>query len=78
VINGLSIDDRDYIAAGGLGELMGDGRLNYRQEKILETYYAMNVVKGLTLMFDYQLMMSPAYNADRGPISIFSGRLPLQ
>jgi len=24
---------------------------------------------------DYQLITNPAYNADRGPISIFSGRL---
>jgi high affinity Mn2+ porin len=74
-INGLSRDHRDYIAAGGLGILIGDGQLNYRQEKILETYYAMNVMKGLILTFDYQFMMNPAYNADRGPISIFSGRL---
>jgi high affinity Mn2+ porin len=35
----------------------------------------MQVIKGLTLTFDYQFMMNPAYNADRGPISIFSGRL---
>jgi high affinity Mn2+ porin len=24
---------------------------------------------------DYQLIANPAYNADRGPVSIFSGRL---
>jgi high affinity Mn2+ porin len=74
-INGLSSDHRDYIAAGGLGILIGDGQLNYRREKILETFYAMNMMKGLVLTFDYQFMMNPAYNADRGPISIFSGRL---
>jgi high affinity Mn2+ porin len=49
--------------------------LNYHRERILETYYAMHVLKGLTLTFDYQFMANPAYNADRGPISIFSGRL---
>jgi high affinity Mn2+ porin len=74
-INALSSDHRDYIAAGGLGILIGDGQLNYRREKILETFYAMNMMKGLALTFDYQFMMNPAYNADRGPISIFSGRL---
>jgi high affinity Mn2+ porin len=74
-INALSNDHRDYIAAGGLGILIGDGRLNYRREKILETFYAMNLMKGLFLTFDYQFMLNPAYNADRGPISIFSGRL---
>ena len=74
-INGLSKDHRDYLAAGGLGILIGDGRLNYRQEKILETFYAMNMIKGVTLTFDYQFMMNPAHNADRGPVSIFSVRM---
>ena len=75
VTNGLSDDERVYLAAGGLGILIGDGQLNYRRENIIETYYAMYVIKGMTLTFDYQFMMNPAYNADRGPISIFTGRL---
>jgi high affinity Mn2+ porin len=75
VINGLSQDHRDYIAAGGLGILIGDGRLNYHRERILESYYAMSLMKGLTLTFDYQYMVNPAYNADRGPISFLSARL---
>src|ERR1700738_3734343 len=37
-INGLSGAPRDFLAAGGLGPLIGDGRLNYRTEQILETY----------------------------------------
>ena len=74
-INGISKDHRDYLAVGGLGILIGDGRINYRGEKILETYYAMTVIKGLIVTFDYQFMMNPAHNADRGPISIFSGRM---
>src|SRR5437868_622735 len=74
VINALSKDHRDFIAAGGLGILIGDGALNYRRERILETYYAYALNKHLTLTADYQLMVNPAYNADRGPVSIFSGR----
>jgi high affinity Mn2+ porin len=74
-INGLSTDHRDYIAAGGLGILIGDGALNYRHEQILETFYAMYIIKGLMLTFDYQFMRNPAYNADRGPISFLSARL---
>jgi high affinity Mn2+ porin len=74
-INQLSRDHRAYIAAGGLGILIGDGQLNYRPESIIETFYAMNVLTGVTLTFDYQYMMNPAHNADRGPISFFSGRL---
>ena len=45
-INGLSRDHRDYIAVGGLGILIGDGMLNYRPEKILETFYAWYILKG--------------------------------
>ncbi len=74
-INALSRDHRDFLAAGGLGPLIGDGRLNYRRERILETYYAFALNKELTLTADYQFVTNPAYNADRGPVSIFSGRL---
>jgi high affinity Mn2+ porin len=74
-INGLSAAHRDFLAAGGIGLLIGDGRLNYRPEQILETYYAYALDKNFTLTADYQLITNPAYNADRGPVSIFSGRL---
>jgi high affinity Mn2+ porin len=73
-INALSNDHRDFIAAGGLGPLIGDGQLNYRKERILETYYAYALTKQLTLTADYQLITNPAYNADRGPVHVFSGR----
>jgi high affinity Mn2+ porin len=74
-INGLSAANRDFLAAGGLGLLIGDGQINYRTERLLETYYAYSLSKNVTLTADYQLITNPAYNADRGPVSIFSGRL---
>ena len=74
-VNGLSSAHRDYLAAGGLGLLIGDGALNYSPERILETYYAYQVNKNLTLTADYQFITNPAYNADRGPVHIFSGRI---
>jgi len=74
-INGLSDAHRAFLAAGGFGLLIGDGRLNYSNERILEAYYAYSVIKGVTLTADYQLIANPAYNADRGPVSIVSGRL---
>jgi high affinity Mn2+ porin len=73
-INALSKDHRDFIAAGGLGVLIGDGALNYRRERIFETYYAYALNKQITLTADYQFITNPAYNADRGPVSVFSGR----
>jgi high affinity Mn2+ porin len=74
-VNGISQDYRDFLAAGGLGVLVGDGALNYRRERILEAYYAYALTKAITLTGDYQFISNPAYNADRGPVHIFSGRL---
>jgi len=74
-INALSKDHRDFIAAGGLGVLIGDGRLNYSTERVIETYYSWAMNKDTSLTFDYQLLTKPAYNADRGPVSIFAARL---
>src|SRR5262249_49221965 len=71
-INTLSQDHRDYIAAGGLGILIGDGRLNYRPEHVLETFYAMSLWKGVIMTFDYQFLKNLAHNADRRPVSIFA------
>ena len=74
-INSLSRDHRDFLAIGGLGILIGDGRINYSPEKIIETFYAYNVNKWSTLTFDYQFIADVADNADRGPVSVFSARL---
>ena len=74
-VNALSAPHRAWFAAGGLGLLIGDGQLNYRTEDILEAYYAWVIQKGLVTTFDYQFIANPAYNADRGPVSIFSARV---
>jgi high affinity Mn2+ porin len=74
--NYISGDHRSYLAAGGMGFMLGDGRLDhYRPEDIVETYYAWNVIKGWTLTLDYQHVQNPAYNADRGPVSVASLRI---
>jgi len=75
VAEGLSPEARAYFVAGGLGILIGDGQLNYSPEQILEAYYAYSLDKWATLTFDYQFIANPGYNADRGPVSIFSARL---
>jgi high affinity Mn2+ porin len=74
LVEGLSPEARAYFAAGGLGITIGDGRLNYHEEKILEAYYAYGFNKWTTLTFDYQLIVNPGYNADRGPVSIYAAR----
>ena len=73
--NGLSSSHRDYLARGGLGFFLGDGRLNYRSEQILETYYSLKAGRNLWFTFDYQHVRNPGYNADRGPANFFGLRL---
>ena len=75
VVNRLSGDAQAYFGAGGLGVLVGDGRLNYAPEKIIETYYAMNFTPYATLSLDYQHISNPAYNQDRGPVAVYGVRL---
>ena len=77
VANGLSSDARNYFAAGGMGILIGDGHLNYGSEKIMETYYSYSVhaIDHLMLTVNYQYAVNPAYNQDRGPVSIFGLRV---
>jgi high affinity Mn2+ porin len=75
VQNGLSRQRRDYLSAGGISFFIGDGALNYRQENILETYYSLGAIKNTWFTLDYQHIRNPAYNADRGPVSIAAVRL---
>jgi len=79
VVNGLDPVHRAYFAAGGLGVLIGDGSLtNYGLEQIIEAYYSYAITQWLKVGFDYQLIVNPAYNADRGPVNVFAGRIHTQ
>lgn len=74
-VNDASAAAKRFFAAGGLGILVGDGRLiRSGPENIVETYYNFAVFKGAELTLDYQFVNNPAYNRDRGPVSIFALR----
>jgi high affinity Mn2+ porin len=75
ILNALSTDHRDYMAAGGYGFMIGDGRLNYGLETIAEIYYKAALHKFVWLTADYQFVGNPAYNRDRGPVHVFTLRL---
>jgi high affinity Mn2+ porin len=75
VRNYLSGDQRSFLAQGGLGFIIGDGRLNYAPESIAESYYAWQVIRDWTLTLDYQRIVNPAYNRDRGPLSVATLRV---
>lgn len=72
----MSRSARAYFAAGGLGVLIGDGRLpHYATENVVELYYSAQVTDWFIGTLDYQFADHPAYNADRGPVSIIGVRL---
>ena len=71
VINGISKDHQDFLAAGGYTFIIGDGHLNYANEIITEAYYKIKIQKYVAVSLDYQLVFNPGYNRDRqGPISV--------
>ena len=74
IVNGLSAIHRQFLAAGGLGITVGDGRLDYGKEALLETYYSFAVGRGLSISPDFQFAEHPAYNRDRGPAAIYAVR----
>lgn len=76
VINSASADRKAYLDAGGLGILVGDGRLpRPGDEHIAEAYYTLAPVKGINVTADVQLIDNPAYNRDRGPVVALGARL---
>lgn len=82
-VNGLSAGHRNYLAAGGQGAFLGDGRLNYGSERVFETYYrwtlpgwSMRAGRLQTaLSLGFQHVSNPGYNRDRGPVHVYSVRL---
>ncbi|HEX3573374.1 MAG TPA: carbohydrate porin [Rhodopila sp.] len=77
--NQISHQAKQYFAAGGLGILVGDGQLpNAGPEQIVETYYSLAVFSFAHVTADYQFVNDPAYNRDRGPVSVFGLRLHAQ
>jgi high affinity Mn2+ porin len=74
VSNAIKRDHQNYLRLGGLGFLLGDGKLNYGRENIVESYYTWHAWKGLFYSVDVQHIDDPGYNRDRGPAWVGSVR----
>lgn len=75
VVNGISNAHRNYLAAGGYGFIIGDGQLNYASELISELYYRFCFFNNrFQVSPDYQFVINPAYNKDRGPVHLIALR----
>lgn len=79
IVNHISAAREEFLNAGGLGIVIGDGQLPHPgPEQILESYYNLGLVPQAHLSLDYQFVKNPAYNRDRGPVSIFAVRFHAQ
>ncbi len=71
----ISKDHVAYLNMGGIDGFIGDGKINYRSEKVMDIYYQFHAFQATWLSIDYQYIANPAYNADRGPVDMYSGRV---
>jgi high affinity Mn2+ porin len=79
IVNGISAARQRFLNAGGLGILVGDGRLPHPgPEQIVETYYSFALFRYAHISLDYQWINNPAYNRDRGPVSVYAVRVHAQ
>lgn len=79
VINGATAARRRFLDAGGLGVLIGDGKLPHPgDEYIAEAYYDHAVYKSFHLTLDGQIIGNPGYNRDRGPVPLLAIRAHVQ
>ena len=75
IANAITPIHAQFLDAGGLGFLIGDGQLPHPGlEQIIETFYQFPI-GAWKVTFDYQFVVNPAYNRDRGPVSIGGIRL---
>jgi high affinity Mn2+ porin len=75
VTNAIKRDHQRYLALGGQGFLLGDGKLNYAREDIIEGYYNLHTWRGVYYALDAQYVAHPGYNQDRGPVLVESVRM---
>jgi high affinity Mn2+ porin len=65
----------EYLSLGGIDGFIGEGAIKAAAESTVDTFYSVNVMKSFWLTGDYQHIVNPGFNADRGPVNIFSLRI---
>jgi high affinity Mn2+ porin len=73
--NGVNADHRDYLAASGLGFMLGDGRLNAAAENVIDVFYRFAPVRFFAVSAEVERFTNPAFNRDRGPVTVWGLRL---
>jgi carbohydrate-selective porin OprB len=70
----ISNQHAQFLNMGGVDGFIGDGKINAAPERVAEIYYKVHAFTSTWLTLDYQHIMNPAYNADRGDVDIYGIR----
>lgn len=73
-ISGISPSHVTYLNMGGIDGFVGDGKINYSPEQVVDVFYKVNLISSAWATFDYQHITNPAFNADRGPVDVYGVR----
>ena len=71
----ISSEHAKYLSMGGVDGFVGDGAIRQAPEGVFDVFYSVNLLKAIWLTADYQFLWNPGFNADRGPVHIFAGRV---
>ena len=71
---GISDAHATYLKLGGVDGFIGDGKLNPGTEMVGEAFYGANLSSSIWVSADYEFIVHPAFNVDRGPVNIFNAR----
>ena len=64
-----------YLNMGGIDGFIGDGKISYKPEQVVDVYYQWHALPSTWITLDYQHLANPGFNADRGPVDIYNGRV---
>ena len=73
-MSGISPSHIAYLNMGGIDGFIGDGKINYSSEQVVDIFYKLNLISSAWVTFDYQHIANPAFNADRGPVDVYGVR----
>ncbi len=68
----ISSAHAQYLRMGGIDGFIGDGYITAAAEGTLDVFYSLNIHKSYWLAGDYQRVVNPGFNSDRGPVDIFN------
>jgi hypothetical protein len=74
-VSWISAAHATYLDKGGIDGFIGDGKIDQAAEATFEVFYSFRLLAPLWLSLDYQHVVHPAYNADRGPVDLAGARL---